>query len=185
MKYSWDEIKTYTGNAPKYVNGLAFVQSGYEKKDVMALVEWLRSFCNKTEGLSFRLVISSHEAKGYIQKVQEKTGKRGRPKTVVKGNEAKPHVHLCIVNTNPLIKLSSIKEPVTKYVRKRRVKRLNLRQHKTQPLWVSNLSYVSYMDRQSDHTYRGGNFDFDYFLNPLYCPIQDEESTIFEQKLDV
>lgn len=161
------ECEHYYSTAPLYENGLILVQSGIEKKDIDSFVMWLRRYCNSYKGLSFLLVISTHESKGYIEKITIRNGKVGRPKTVVVGETAEKHIHLLIVNTNADNSIKDIKKELKTYCTKRRCKRANLKRQKIQDL--NGMFIVKYMYRQADSTYRGGAFDFDYFTDERYC----------------
>ena len=167
MKVRVSDYKNYYSNAPLYENGLILVQSGIEKKDIDCFVTWLRRFCNRNKGISFLLVISTHESKGYIRKVTIRNGKVGKPRTIVEGEKAEPHLHLLIVNTNTDNNINDVKKELKTYCTKRRCKRANLKRQKIHSL--NGMFIVKYMYRQADSTYRGGDFDFDYFADERYC----------------
>ena len=171
----------YTAKAPPYENGLIFVQSGAEKKDVDSLLMKLRRLCKDNEGLSFRLITSTHESTGYIEKVTVKTGKPGRPKTIVKGKKAVNHCHGVIINESTGTDIYAVKKDLQVYFRKRRQKRSNLKTQKIKDAWQNNLSIIKYMDRQADSTHSYGSFDFDYFLSPYYMPPEPDN---FDNILD-
>lgn len=170
MRISLDDVRKYTDSAPLYKDGLIFVQSGVEKKDVDCLLMWLRRLCTDNDGLSFTLITSTHESKGRIEKAKVKTGKVGRPKTVVRGTKAEKHCHGLIINENEDTNISEVKEKLQDYCKKRRKKRPNLKTQKIMNVWQGNLSIVKYMERQADSTHSFGNFDFDYFKSSYYSP---------------
>ena len=170
MAFNNTDIKEYTDNAPPYIDGFIFVQGGLYAEDEKCLDRKLRRLCDDYEGLSFLLIISTHESKGNIVKVKIKTGKPGRPKTVVEGKVVEKHCHGLLINENPDTDIDDVREELNKYFKKRRAKRPNLKQQKTKEVWQNNLSIVKYMDRQSDNTHTYGGFDFDYFRNPYYMP---------------
>ena len=170
MRVSLNDYREYTSNAPPYENGLIFVQSGVEQKDIDCLLMWLRRLCADNEGLSFRLITSTHESKGNIEKVRVHTGKAGRPKTVVKGKQAEKHCHGLIINESEDTDIGEVKKDLQAYCRKRRKKRPNLKTQKITEVWQGNLSIVKYMERQADSTHSYGDFDFGYFESPLYMP---------------
>lgn len=167
MKIRVSDYKDYYSTAPLYENGLILVQSGIEQKDIDCFVTWLRRYISKHKDISFLLVISTHESKGYIEKVTIRNGKVGKPRTVVKGKKAEKHIHLLIVNTNADNSIDNIKKELKTYCTKRRCKRANLKRQKIQDL--NGMFIVKYMYRQADSTYRGGAFDFDYFADERYC----------------
>lgn len=170
MRVSLDDYREYTGNAPPYKDGLIFVQSGVQQKDIDCLLMWLRRLCADNEGLSFRLITSTHESKGTIQKTTIRTGKAGRPKTVIQGKKAEKHCHGLIINESTYTDIQQVKKSLQGYCKKRRKKRKNLKTQKITEVWQGNLSIVKYMERQADSIHSYGNFDFDYFLSPYYMP---------------
>ncbi len=170
MRVNIDEFRDYTNKAPCYVNGIAFVQSGIEKEDVNCLLMWLRRLCDDYKGLSFELVTSTHKSKGTIKKVVVRTGKAGRPKTFIQGEETEGHFHGVIINENEDNDIKEIKKHFQHYCKKRREKRSNLKRQKTIDVWKNNLSIVEYMERQADSRHRYGSFDFKYFNCIYYMP---------------
>lgn len=176
MRVTIDEIAEYSESAPLLINGLCFVQSGAEGKDTSALYQWLKRYCQKTDGLSFMLCQSSHESDG-VSKERKKTGQRGRPKTVVTGKSAKPHIHGVLINESQNTDIEDVKESLSAYCRKRRKKRPNLNQQKIKSL--SGLQLVSYMSKQADSILSYGDFDFSYFND---CRYNDDFNPIFTDK---
>lgn len=166
----------YTQNAPTYIDGLIFIQSGVEKSDIDALKMRLRRLCADNEGLSFMLITSSHESKGKIKKVTIRTGKPGRPPTVVKGKKAVNHCHGLIVNENISNDIQVIKKVLQTYFKMHRRKRSDLKRPQIMDAWKNNLSIIKYMARQSDETFRAGTFNFDYFLSEFYMPDDPREN---------
>ena len=112
MPFNNADIKKYTDNAPSYIDGFIFVQSGLQKEDEACLDRKLRRICDDYEGLSFLLIISTTESKGNIVKVKIRTGKAGRPKIVVQGKVAEKHCHGLIVNENPDNDIDDIRKQV-------------------------------------------------------------------------
>lgn len=165
MRFAKQDIVYCVNNAPSFQNGLIIVQSGVEQKDIDSLVTWLRRLCSKTSGISFLLVVSSHESSGCFS-VSVHTGKAGKPKRIIKGKEAVPHYHCLIINVSKETSIEAVKCQISRYLNKRRSKRTNLKRQKIQR--VEEMFFVKYMHRQADKTYRSGTFDFDYFLNDLY-----------------
>jgi len=166
MRIKLTESEKYSADAPKYLNGLVFVQSGTEKSDIENMAQWLRRLCKKHDGLSSMLISSNHEAREKIERSVIHTGKRGRPKTIVTGSAAVAHVHGAIINENPDTDIEAVKKSIDfLYCRKRRKKRSNLNQQKIKRAWNDGLPIVSYMTRQMNETkpYMAGDFDFMYY----------------------
>ena len=178
MRIKLTEFEEYSANAPKYLNGLVFVQSGTEEKDIDNTAQWLRRLCKKYDGLSSMLISSNHEAKEEIERKVIHTGERGRPKVIVTGSAAVAHVHGVIINENPDTDIEAVKEALTSYCRKRRKKRSILKQQKIKRAWDNGLPIVSYMTRQMNETkpYLAGNFDFLYHDDIRYCMYPQEEN---------
>jgi hypothetical protein len=172
MIITLQEFERYTRDAPKYKDGLIFVQSGIEKEDTTCLVMWLRRLCQNTDGLSYMLVTSSHDSKDAIEKEVIHTGKVGRPRTVVHGSDSEKHCHGLIVNESDSVCIDEVKDRLSAYCKKRRKKRASLKRQKTMPL--KGMQIVSYMNRQSDSEYKYGSFDFDYFKDIRFCDYPEE-----------
>lgn len=170
MNHYREYANIYTNNAPPYKDGLIFIQSGVEKKDIDCLLMWLRRLCKAKKGLSFLLASSSHESKGTIKRKTIRTGKPGRPKTVVQGKKAEAHIHGLIVNESTDTDIQDVKKDLQVYCKNRRKKRPNLKTQKITEAWQGNLSIVKYMMRQSDSVHSYGDFDFEYFKSPYYMP---------------
>lgn len=188
MRIKLTEFEQYSANAPKYLSGLVFVQSGTEKSDIDNMAQWLRRLCKKHDGLSSMLISSNHEAKEEIERKVIHTGERGRPKTIVTGSAAVAHVHGVIINTNPNTDIKAVKKESTSYFRKRRKKRSNLKQQKIKRAWDDGLPIVSYMTRQMNETkpYMAGDFDFMYYDDLRYCmyPHEDNDVIVTDEEDD-
>ena len=176
MKFTLREIEKYTENAPQYIAGLCFVQSGIETADIKPMVMWLRRKCADNEGLSYLLVTSSHDSKKRIERGIIRTKKRGRPKMFIKGTNTERHFHGLLISTNDSLDMSAIKNSLADYCKRRRKRRPNLRQQKVTETYKNGLPIISYMYRQMDEVkpYRSGNFDFGYFNNYLYGKYPDQ-----------
>ncbi len=161
----------YVRNAPVYVNGLVFVQSGTDKTDVDYLARKLNRLANKYVGLSYLLIRSTTDSKTAQKKVKH-TKKRGRPKKYVTGKKVESHCHCWIVNTKKDLPINTVKSELTKYCVLRRKKRPKMKQQKIQPL--TGMFIGKYMDKQADEMHRGGDFDFDYFLDERYTHYEDD-----------
>lgn len=180
MRIKLTESEKYSADAPKYLNGLIFVQSGTENCDIENTAQWLRRLCKKHDGLSSMLISSNHEAREKIERSVIHTGERGRPKTIVTGSAAVAHVHGAIINENPDTDIEAVKEALTSYCRKRRKKRPNLKQQKIKRAWNEGLPIVSYMTRQMNETkpYMAGNFNFMYYDDIRYCMYPQEDNDV-------
>lgn len=169
MKLSRELCEKCIHDAPKYEAGIQFVQSGINDKSVHSLNMWLSRMAKKNDGVSYLLCDSEHDSHQYIEKTVVKTGKPGRPKTEIKGRKIGRHVHGVIISENPVNNLEAVKKNLQHYLHKRKKNNAELKQAKVTSLNVSEpLFLIQYMDRQSAHVYRGGDFDFDYYLNPFY-----------------
>lgn len=160
------DFSDYFNNAPRYKDGLAIVQSGVDNKDVLATVKHFRDMRKKFDGLSVYCVLSTTNARGTITKTYKKTGKRGRPKLEIKGNKIDGHLHAIIVNTSNSTNIDEVHDYNTKYFNKRRKRIPHLKQQKICRL--DGMFIGKYMDRQADHSYHIGDFDFGYFLDERY-----------------
>lgn len=145
MVYKLKDILSYSQNAPKYQEGLSFVQSGADEKDFSSLNMWLRRYCEKNENLSFMIVHSSFDTK--------------------EGVAAVPHIHGLLVSDKDKT-IDEAKKSLTKYCQKRRKKRPNLKRQQMKPLEGMNI--VSYMKQQADSERTYGSFDFSFFTDARY-----------------
>ena len=94
MTIALQEFLNYSLNAPKYHDGLVFVQSGTDEKDVTAMNMWLRRYCQKHKGLSFMIVSSTTDSKD--------------------GTAAGPHLHGLLINEEPYEVLSKEKKETSR-----------------------------------------------------------------------
>ena len=172
MIFKIADFEQYTRDAPQYIDGLIFVQSGIEKEDTSCLLMWLRRLCKSTEGLSFMLITSSHDSKRKTERKIIRSGKVGRPKTVMTGKKAEKHVHGLIVNENNETEIDAVKKELGSYCIKRRKKRPNLKRQKIQEL--NGMAIIPYMYRQSDSEHQYGTFDFDYFKDIRFCDYAED-----------
>ena len=166
MQYSLCFINDWYAKAPKYSYGLCAVQSGYEEKDINAFNLWLREYCGSHEGMSFLMVVSTHEGRRSLRR-KIKTDKRGRPRTEVIGPETARHIHLLLISTAHIDTQEATQKALTAYFRKRRKKRPNLNQQRIIQAHEKDLSIVPYMMRQADQVRRYGTFDFEYYDAPF------------------
>ena len=166
MRFTIDEMKRYSEEAPLVENGLVFVISGADKKDIRALYQWLDSHYPEDTAIAFLLTLSSHDTQdGRIDRRKVKHG-RGRPRTEVIGTEAVPHIHGLIVNQNEDTCIHSVKESITKYFQKRRKRKPTLRQQKIR--LAEGLEIVPYMMKQADCSLSSKGFDFSYYMDCRY-----------------
>lgn len=179
MRFYWiDYIKAcalYVANAPNYDSALQFVQSGVEDADINALKMWLRRLDN--EHIAFILTDSTTDGKDCNKEII-RNGKVGRPKKRVEGKKVKRHIHGLIISTDSSNDINEIKQSLSKYCNKRRKKRPNLKQQKIGIIkseYVNKGLYIAkYIDRQADHEYRGGDFNFNYFKDERYYTLYDD-----------
>jgi len=176
MKIPVIEFERYSDNAPPYINGIIFVQSGVNDADVKSTYVWLRRLCQKYEGLSFLLISSNHDSKGRLERRTLRTGKAGRPKVVLDGEPAERHIHGCIINENEETDIKKVKKEWWVRSKKHRKSRPHLKRQKTMDVWSNCLPIVSYMTRQMNETkpYKYGSFDFAYFDDIRYCKYPDD-----------
>lgn len=172
MQDYYRDCEDYIANAPPFT-GIQFVQSGVETSDVKALLMWLRRK-TESEELSFMLCDSTTKEPWYESSVR--TGRRGRPKRKIIGKKTVRHVHCMLGGSDSSIDIKQLKNTTHNYLKKRRTKRKNLRQEKISE--VNEMFLVGYQHKQADHEYRGGDFDFDYFLSAWYYRPNDDDGDL-------
>lgn len=155
-------------NAPTYNDGLMLVWSGIDQNDFDSINMKIRRIIKDSSGLSYLLVLSTHESKGaYKEKCN--TGKAGRPITIVKGEQAVKHCHGLIISENTDIDINKTKKDLTSFCRKKRKRKPYLKQQKIKKVWNDGLPITRYMCNQADKIRRGGSFDFDYYMTEEYA----------------
>jgi hypothetical protein len=123
------------------------------------LVEQIRYYANKNN-ISWLAIYSTTDSK--TAKVQyERTGKRGRPKKIIAGDNVAGHAHICLVGNETQSAYStatSIKKAVDKKYKKPICRVVS----KGQGFNASN--FINYCYKQADTIRNGGNFDFDRYV---------------------
>jgi hypothetical protein len=158
-----DFEKCYVGiNATLYALYL-FSQDGQDKElteaEFKKIAEQIRYYANK-DSVSWLCVFSTTDSK--TAKVQyERTGKRGRPKKVIVGDDVAGHTHICLVG-NETQSAYSTATRIKKAVDKKYKKPICRVVSKGQELHASN--YIAYCYRQADIVRTGGNFDFGVYV---------------------
>ena len=169
MIFTYAQIEEYTRRfleeAPPYTDGLLFRQSAPTLDDlgVDALLMWLRRLCESEEGLSVYFVVSTHKSNSRLKRaILHTKGKAGKPKKIVRGDRAVPHIHGLVISTVGNVP----RDKIANYLRKRRKKRPCLRQADMKSAW-GTLPVVSYMRAQADSEHIIGDFDFMYYCSPF------------------
>lgn len=160
MIFTLSDIQNYSLNAPHYEDACSMVVSGGNDTDVNALRVYLQNITKKAPDFAWLMVDSTTDS-NFCERISLKTGKVGRPKTIVKGKKIGRHVHVIGVSLSNNINLSQTRKQFNDYIRKRRKKHPNLKQPKTQP--CNSMRYIPYMIKQANHVYSSSNYNWKYF----------------------
>lgn len=166
MRFSFLDIRKYTDSAPHYEDSCSMVVSGVNDKDVNALRVFLQNETKKLPSFAWLMADSTTESYGYCEKCVKRSGKVGRPKTIVEGKKVGRHVHILGVSLTTETDLNRVRNDFKKNINRRKEKHPNLKQPKTKP--CDSMNYIAYMTRQADHLYSSTNFDWEYFDFYMY-----------------
>ena len=129
------------------------------KKEFKTIAEKFRYYCRKG-GCSWLLVFSSTDSKT-ARKRTEKTGLRGRPKSIVIGSKIDNHIHSAVKGSKERSAFSTcnqIKRSLNKRYGGNRTKVVS------KGRGVHALNYVGYSLRQADTIRSGGDFDIKVYI---------------------
>jgi hypothetical protein len=143
-------------------------KSPLTEHDIEAIRLKLARLTHKRPGLVWFMATSTTESTGKVEKAVVHTGRRGRPMKVIKGEKIPFHAHIGIYSTDNLSPYSDAVE-VARLINKRKGKVASER-----AMSNGGLCYMKYANRQADHFYTSGNFDFDYILSPYYSEPLEE-----------
>lgn len=138
------------------------------EKDIEAIRLKLARLTHKRPGLVWFMATSTTESTGKVEKVVIHTGRRGRPANAVRGEKIPFHAHIGIYSKDNRSPYSDAVE-VAHLINKRKGKVASER-----AMSNGGLCYMKYANRQADHFYTSGNFDFDYILSPYYSEPMEE-----------
>ena len=180
MKITVDDIRRYTRNAPEHSRGnFQIVLSGREKNtNLLPEATAIRQFLARQRKIFPQLLwyvgVSKTESRGYCAKTSIKTGNKGRPRIIVKGRRAIPHLHIFLMTRKKDTSAEPTFENLKKFIIKRRLRFPNTKTPKFSK--VHGCGMVPYIYRQSEHIFATPDFDFAYFRSPYY----DDSPDIFE-----
>lgn len=172
-----NDCKLYVENAPKYNYALGVVVSGVKENDIKAIARWLNRYCKNHDNISALMIFSKHESNSCNKKIIRKK-KRGRPKTIVIGKKAVPHLHCLIISCNKSITSDILKSDIRAYLKKHKRRYPYINKSETKEL--NSLHIVKYVNKQASEQHMYGDFDFSYFLNDFYY---EPKENIFGDKM--
>lgn len=180
MEITVDTIRSYTLSAPEHSEHNFQIVLSARQKDTNLLPEAtaIRQFLARQRKIFPELLwyagLSKTESRGYCVKTSLKTGSKGRPRTVVKGRQAIPHLHIFLLTRKKDTSAEPTFENLKKFIIKRRLRFPNTKTPKFSK--VHGCGFVPYIYRQSEHIFATPDFDFAYFRSPYY----DDSPVIFE-----
>ena len=180
MKITVDDIRRYTRNAPEHSqSNFQIVLSGREKNtNLLPEATAIRQFLARQRKIFPETVwfvgLSQTDSRGYCIKTSIKTGLKGRPRIMVRGRRANPHLHIFLMTRKKDTSAEPTFENLKKFIIKRRLRFPNTKTPKFSK--VHGCGMVPYIYRQSEHIFATPDFDFAYFRSPYY----DDSLDIFE-----
>ena len=180
MKITVDDIRRYTRNAPEHSRGnFQIVLSGREKNtNLLPEATAIRQFLARQQKIFPEILwfmgLSKTDSRGYCIKTSIKTGLKGRPRIMVRGRRAIPHLHIFLLSRSKTISAEPSFENLKKFIIKRRLRFPNTKTPKFSK--VHGCGMIPYIYRQSEHIFATPDFDFAYFCSPYY----DDSPVIFE-----
>lgn len=167
------DICDYTKNAPEHSErNYQIVVSAKDDyidlaSDVKALTQKLaRLRQQQNDNLLWYVGLSNHESKGNTQKSVKRENKVGRPKVIISGQKTDEHFHIFLMSRCREENVQPEFKEIIKFLKKRNKKYGHLKQHKSSKVY--GCGYIPYVYRQSEHIFKTPDFNFDYFINPLY-----------------
>jgi hypothetical protein len=151
---------------PSVMYSLYIYREELSDEDVTALLNALRYYKRKFPGVSFFMGVSNTDS-GTAQRKVVRTGKRGRPRTVVEGKVETQHAHIRALGEEAY----SFMQKVKKAVDKRFFAEVGSKVCKvvSKSKYFHGIDYLIYAHKQSKPFYTGGNFDFGrYINNPIF-----------------
>lgn len=180
MKITVDDIRRYTRNAPEHSqDNFQIVLSAREKNtnllpEATAIRQFLARQRKNFPQLVWYMGLSQTDSHGYCVKTAIKTGNKGRPRIMVRGRRAIPHLHIFLMSRKKDTSAEPTFENLKKFIIKRRLRFPNTKTPKYSK--VHGCGMVPYIYRQSEHIFATPDFDFNYFRSPYY----DDSPDIFE-----
>lgn len=172
MEITIDAVRRYTLSAPEHSEHNFQIVLSAREKDTNLLPEAtaIRQFLARQRKIFPQLIwymgLSKTESRGYCVKTSLKSGRKGRPKTTVKGHRAIPHLHIFLLSRSNTISAEPSFENLKKFIIKRRLRFPNTKNPKFSR--VHGCGMVPYIYRQSEHIFATPDFDFEYFRSPYY-----------------
>ena len=167
-----ENTQNYVSNAPKHskVNYQIVVSAKDNnitiKNDVSAIRQFLSRQKKLNNNIIFYIGVSKHSSNGNVRKYKSKTKKKGRPRIIITGVKSVEHAHIFIASDNTRKSPKEVYQKTLKFIKKRSIKHNNLKQSKSSI--VNGMGFVKYVERQAEHYYTDGKYNWNYFNNIWY-----------------
>ena len=128
MKITIADLQRFTRNAPEHSQENFQIVLSAREKDTNLLPEAtaIRQFLARQRKIFPHLVwymgLSKTESRGYCVKTSLKTGSKGRPRTVVKGRQAIPHLHVFLMARKKDTSAEPSFDNLKKFISRRRLR---------------------------------------------------------------
>lgn len=154
---------------PYYIEVYHDKENGLDEKDKMSILNTLKRYRNKYPFSSYLYVESTRRKVKHRKKIY--TGKPGRPKEIVAGQKALPHVHIVLIG-NQEHSVWTCATKIEKAIDKR-LRRNGLRGKRAKLIgFKSNqhaVNYINYALLQADMVRTEGDYDFYKFSDIQTC----------------
>lgn len=155
-----NERYTRDGYTKLYTLKLFFRNIGdLSEDDIKAIRKKMNRLKKEYEHVSWFIATSTTSSKN-CKRVQEKTGQRGRPKTIVYGDKEKLHIHIGLISREVGKSASKFADDLREFILHRKK---NIRGVQKQPL--DGMWFIRYAYNQSDHFYTSNDYDFKQYYN--------------------
>ena len=146
---------------PSVLYNLEIYKVNLSTRDLYSIENTFRRYRKQFPHVSYLIVFSDVESNN-CRKIEMKTGKRGRPKTIVLGYPKAPHIHIAVIgdeNNSASEYMKKIKKAVNK--------RLGGGMCEIVSKGVNAGGFINYCLKQAKSIKIGGKFNFKKYKNPF------------------
>lgn len=159
MRYSYNSIREQQEiKLPAVLYAIETYKTALTDNDITAVINALRYQHKKQPFISWFVSVSDTDSDTAIKAV-EKTGKPGRPKTVVTGSKVDTHVHIGVMGDKEHSAYTAAKN-VGLTINKRFGKKV------TKVATMQGTGFIAYSYQQANKFHTGGDFDFGQYSEP-------------------
>lgn len=161
MIYRYADMQKVKAPAVLYSIELYFEATDKDIEDLQNAYKYARK---KNPHISWFIADSDTDSKTAI-KATVKTGKRGRPKTVVYGDKVPRHIHTGVMG-NEEQSAWKVAEHIRVKMNKKKGKKI------ARVVSKQGVGFIRYSCMQANNFYKGGDFDFSFAENDFYIEVE-------------